>query len=188
MSNQRMRELFLENIERQRMGGDLVAGKRKRKVKHSKATPAQLAALRKARKAKKKYARGGDFEDVGDSDYKLFGAAYKNPLEQAVKKYYNEKKDEEWRENEGWIAYGKMAKQLNDMGKILSMANGQKYTDYPVNDQYDDYIKEKKKLKRASPYIKLLSKYGIKPTLAELNQIKRYEQMIINPKKEEEGH
>ena len=73
MSNQRMRELFLENIERQRMGGDLVAGKRKKKPvkKYSKATPAQLEALRKARKALKK-KRGGDFEDTGDSVYKLF--------------------------------------------------------------------------------------------------------------------
>jgi len=167
MSNQRMRELFLEKIERQRMGGDLVAGKR-RKKKHTKATPAQLAALKKARAAKK---RGGQFEDLGDSDYKLFGAAYKNPLEQAAKKYYNNKKDEEWNLSEGWAAYGKMAKKLNEMGAILASATGnEKYNvKAPEDATYAKYIREKKKIKQKLPYIRLLQKYGIKPTAADFD-------------------
>ena len=188
MSNQRMRELFLENIERQRMGGELVAGKRKRK-----ATEAQLAALRKARKAKKMMGgarkrhyrkRGGDFEDVGDSDYKLFGAAYKNPLEKARKMYDEQKKNDEWYEFQEWKDVSKLAKKAALDQYILELSK-QNITQDEINaakarydakiknlpEKYTKYNDERKTLKIASPYIELYKKYGVKPTLAELKAL-----------------
>lgn len=183
MSNQRMRELFLENIERQRMGGDLVAGRRKRKAKYSKATPAQLAALKKARAAKKR--RGGDFEDLGDSDYRLFGAAYKNPIEKARKLQAELKQNEDWYEYDAWKAESKLIKQAALDGLLLAASKKgatpkeiddayvayKKKLDDDMPAKYKKYIKERSDLKKSKPYLELYRKYGVKPTLAELKAL-----------------
>lgn len=188
MSNQRMRDLFLESIERQRMGGDLVAGKRKKPAKkYSKATPAQLEALRKARKALKK-KRGGDFEDVGDSAYRLFGAAYKNPISRAKKAIQYAKEDAEWDLDKGWLEKGNLTQQDID-NKVLRyvMANPgipqKDINDYMAaeikkaiaakeyNKAYINYKEEEEKLKKGQLYLNLLRKYGIKPTAQDIKDL-----------------